>query len=142
MYPSVMKNARFPLGEPLVYGKEDLRRIGLPKLPWAGLKCGEKLEKRGFYMVRVLPPDRMPQLSQSGKELLPPFLPYRTKEGLLVFPLCAKCAEKQQRKRCTHTPMERSWVDAFLDEDIKLALKLGYKIIDFFEVNFRETLNF
>jgi len=134
MYPAVMKNDRYPIGVPQVYGKEDFARINLPKLPWKGGKCADKLDMKGFYLVRVLPPDQMPKISEESNELLPPFLPYRTKSGLLVFPLCAKCSELEQKKKCQHSAEERSWIDAFLDQDIELAMQLGYKIVDFYEV--------
>lgn len=135
MYPAVMKNNRYPLGMPLVFGRADLGRFGLPPPPWKGTDCGNGLlEIRGFFLVRILPPDRMPELSGNAQELLPPFLPYRTSAGLLVFPLCAKCSERQQRLKCKHTDKQRSWVDAIMDEDLALALQLNYTILDVFEV--------
>jgi hypothetical protein len=131
MYPSVMKNGRYPLGSPNVYGKEDLDRLELPSLPWSLAKFPKGLHIKGFYLVRILPPKRMPLLST--KEMLPPFLPYRTKEHLLVFPLCSKCADKQLKK-CRHSDEQRSWIDALVDEDIELGLELGYTFLDVYEV--------
>ena len=132
LYPSVMKNSRFPLGMPQIYGEEQIGRMGLPSLPWDSTTDfggdGKEFPLKGLHLVRILLPQRMPILSRNASSLLPPFLPFRTKEGLLVFTLCSTCAEKQQKK-CRHNIKQRSWVDGFCDEDLQLALTLGYKIM-------------
>jgi hypothetical protein len=130
-----MKNCRFPLGMPQIYGEEQIGRMGLPSLPWDSTTefGGHEFPLKGLNLVRILPPQRMPIPSANASSLLPPFLPYRTKEGLLVFTLCSTCAEKQQTKKCRHTIQQRSWVDGFCDEDLQMALSLGYKILNIHE---------
>jgi hypothetical protein len=110
-----MKAESYPLGAPLVLTKELIEKDHL-------------LDYKGLLFVRIEPPRRMPH------PRMPPFLPYRTVAGSLSFPLCAKCADKKCLKPCRHSSMQRSWVAAFVDDDIKLAIELGYKVIDIFEV--------
>jgi hypothetical protein len=106
-----MKTEKYPVGEPIVLTRENIHMEDL-------------LDYQGLLHVRVLAP----------RNLRLAFLPYRTKKGLLTFPLCAKCADQQQQQKCTHSHMERSWVAAFIDTDIKLALDLGYQVLEIFEV--------
>jgi hypothetical protein len=105
-----MKSEEYPCGEPIVLTRETIQMDQLS-------------EYKGLLLVRVLAP----------RNLRLAFLPYKTKKGLLTFPLCAMCAE-QQCQKCTHSQMERTWVAAFTHTDIKLAMDLGYQILEIFEV--------
>jgi hypothetical protein len=127
-----MKSSPYPLGTPMVYGEEDFRRLGLPKLPWhATFPKGME----GLMLVKVLPPPKMP-MPIGAQQPFPPFLPYKTREGLLVFPLCARCSDTQNQKRCSHSDEERAWIAAFPHQDLEMALELGYTILDLYEVSF------
>ena len=125
-----MKNCIFPMGEPTLFGAEHLSAF-LPRLhplPWTHPSMQPWL---GWLLVRILAPKKMPL---DGR--LPPFLQYRTTKGTLVFPLCSRCAELQSQKKCRHNEFQRSWIGAFSHLDLELALKLGYKILEIFEVIF------
>lgn len=134
LYPSVMKNESFPLGLPIVYGPMDMQRLNLPEFPWSGKEIARDLPLKGFLLARILPPKRMPVLSSEAVQILPPFLPYRTIDGRLVFPLCSKCAELKQTKKCKHNDYERSYWDGLMDADLRLALELNYQILEVHEV--------
>lgn len=100
----------------------------IPDLPWTQ-GVAENFPFMGLLFVRVEAPRKMPF---NGK--LPPFLPYRTKAGNLVFPLCAHCAEAKQQRKCMHSTEKRSWIAAFTHFDLIHALELGYKVHEIFEV--------
>jgi hypothetical protein len=128
----VQKEEQYPIGMPFLFGAEHLSKAfasgKLPSRPWTK-NVAEKFPFKGLLFVRVLAPKQMPF---NGR--LPPFLPYRTTAGNLVFPLCAECAEKKQQTACKHRWEKRSWTAAFTHFDVSLALNLGYKILDVFEV--------
>jgi hypothetical protein len=125
-----MKACSYPIGEPIVFGPENLASIEMPPLPWFGRNL--QIPFMGLLLLRILPPQKIP--SPSKQQPLPPFLPYRTMHGQLVFPLCAACADARNGRPCMHDEGKRSWVAAFPHEDIKLALELDYKILEIFEV--------
>lgn len=114
---------------PKVYAKEHLEAMKNenPPLPWT-FDVLEKLPFRGWIYARVEAPRKMPL---SG---LPPFLPYRTKCGNLVFPLCASCSEKRNQRRCKHNTNKRSWTGAFMHSDLEIALRFGYIVHEIYEV--------
>jgi len=80
----------------------------------------------GILLVRVLAPQTLRRA----------LLPYRTKDGRLTFPLCAKCAdEMRQLEPCPHQALlERSWVSGFTHIELNRALQLGYTVIEGYEV--------
>lgn len=133
-----MKNAPYPLGEPFVFGKEHMQRFGLPQCPWTGPKF--ELPIRGLILCRILPPKKM-RKPTNAQQPYPPFLGYRAANGNLVFPLCAKCSDIMNRKKCRHNDTKRSWIGAFNHSEIILALQLGYSVLDVFEVSFWEERN-
>ena len=56
-----------------------------------------------------------------------PMLPYRCRNKL-TFPLCRSCAESQAQELCTHAPEERHLRGTWVSEEVKLALRKGYRI--------------
>ena len=56
-----------------------------------------------------------------------PVLPYRCRNKL-TFPLCRSCAESQAQELCTHAPEERYLRGTWVSEEVKLALRKGYRI--------------
>lgn len=121
------------MGMPFVFAAEHLLAAfssgQIPPLPWTEI-VADNVPFLGLLYVRVEAPKRMPF---GGR--LPPFLPYRTKAGSLVFPICAQCAETKNQRTCNHGSGKRSWTGAFTHSDISLALKLGYRVLEIFEVN-------
>lgn len=120
LYPFVKKRRAFPIGDPRVLTTEE---VSTPR-PWT--HSGDN-PYRGLLLVQVLPP----------QHLLRPLLPYRTPAGRLVFPLCGACsrAGEQRRRRCRHEPYERAWVAGYTHFELNLALDLGYRVMEVYEVN-------
>ena len=54
-------------------------------------------------------------------------LPYRCRNKL-TFPLCRSCAESQAQELCTHALEERYLRGTWVSEEVKLALRKGYRI--------------
>nr|CAD2207486.1 unnamed protein product [Meloidogyne enterolobii] len=103
LYPYVMKARSFPIGHPNVLTRDTLLLPPNNPLPWTS---PEHNIYKGLLLVRVQPPNFM-----NGN--LPPVLPYRTHDGRLTFPLCAKCADNRQQRPCTHGERERSWLTGY-----------------------------
>jgi hypothetical protein len=61
-----------------------------------------------------------------------PVLPIRSKKRL-VFALCKKCAD-DRLYTCRHNNEERTFIGTLVTEEVKEALKQGYKIIKMYEV--------
>jgi len=86
----------------------------------------------GFMKCRILPPD----------QLYTPVLP--GKYGLdkkLLFTLCRMCAEERTPEcRCVHSIEERALTGTWFIEEIKLAIEMGYQLLEVFGVyHFAET---
>lgn len=114
-----MKTRPFPVGHPRVLTREQIE----PALPWTE---AQQNGYKGVLKVRVLPSSTHP--------LRIPLLPYRTLDGRLTFPLCAKCADKRQQRPCRHEERQRSWVAAYTHVELNRALQLGYRVLECFEV--------
>jgi len=53
----------------------------------------------------------------------------------LLFPLCRTCSkELNQTTDCTHNDEERAWIGTYVTEEVKVALEMGYKIVDVYEI--------
>ena len=68
------------------------------------------------------------------QNLFHPVFPSRMANGRLVFTLCSMCSLKRNLGQCNHTPIQRSIVGTWCSPEIKLALKMGYKILKVYEV--------
>jgi hypothetical protein len=118
-----MRSRSYPLGNPSVLTREQLRQPPQTPFPWTR---PEHNTIRGLLKVRVLPPQRL-QLA---------LLPYRTRDGRLTFPLCGACAEQVRvNEPCPHAGdwRRRSWIDAYTHAELNAGLALGYQVIDCFE---------
>ena len=92
------------------------------------------LEVFGIIKLKILPPTN----------LLHPVLPYRSngtgnstcsRAGKLLFPLCRTCGEEnQQTGLCQHSDEERAWVHTYCTPEVEVALDMGYKILEVFDV--------
>ena len=115
LYPGVNKTQYYPLNHPVIITeqfKELEHYFGL-------MKC-----------------DVVPPLG-----LFHPVLPYRS-NGKLVFSLCRTCVETMQQQRCEHSIEERKLRGAWVTEELKKAVELGYEIVKVHEVwHFPERSN-
>ena len=107
VYPCVMKICAFPIGFPTVITENFDANFS---------------NYFGLVYCRILPP----------KKLLFPVLPTRYDHKLL-FVLCNECAKIKQRN-CTHNEKERSIEGTWITEEVKHALKRGYKILKIFSI--------
>jgi len=86
----------------------------------------------GVVKAKVLPPT----------DLYLPVLPYRT-NSKLIFPLCKSCADLGLHKPCTCSDAQRALVGTWFSEELKMALKKGYKILKLYEVyHYPETTRY
>lgn len=81
----------------------------------------------GVALVQVSPPENM----------MYPFLLYRTKNNVVVSPLCRLCAELVRQTPCRHGPKNRSWVGTYTLSDLNYANMLGYRFIFYECYNYR-----
>ncbi|XP_054718605.1 uncharacterized protein LOC129233999 [Uloborus diversus] len=95
--------------------------IGHPDIITEGF--GDIEQYFGIVKCRVVAP----------RELYLPVLPFRT-QGKLMFPLCKTCAETLQQSPCTHTEDERALVGTWVTEEVKLAVRKGYRVTHIYEV--------
>ncbi|XP_042906126.2 uncharacterized protein [Parasteatoda tepidariorum] len=63
-----------------------------------------------------------------------PVLPYRSNEKLM-FPLCRTCADTLSQVACTHTEEEKAITGTWVTEEVKLAVKKGYRIVEMHKVH-------
>ena len=103
LYPSVNCNAEYPVGHPEI------------------ITCNFNLDISNYFgliQCQVLPPQNL----KNG--ILPEHV-----NGKLMFPLCRTCAKTQQVKECHHSKEDRSLFGVWVSEELKQAVKYGYKII-------------
>ena len=102
-YLQVNKYCRYPVGHPRIITSnfEDIEQY------FGVIKC------------EILPP----------RDLYFPVLPVRC-NGKLLFPLCITCAT-DKLKKCDHSEDQRVFVGTWVTEEVKLAVKQGYKIVSF-----------
>ena len=56
-----------------------------------------------------------------------PVLPFRS-NNKLMFPLCSSCALEKNNKSCNHASEKRDLFGCWVTEELKLAVRYGYKI--------------
>ena len=119
LYPYVMKYCEFPIGHAQVFARET----------FAGAAEWTRTEDnpyKGLIYCKVRAP----------LNLRRPLLPHRTPDGRLVFPLCRRCADERQQKRCVHDSDEdRCWIEGFTHAELNRALELGYTVPEIYEVH-------
>lgn len=148
LYPWALKYGKFPIAHPERYTLEQIQQrfpdgVSYRKECTLSMSNPKDLFERsvkhclpevdhshvmlhffGIAKVFVVPP----------KNLLHPVLPYRCKEGKLVFPLCAKCSEENNQASCHCPDTQRGWVGTFCSGEIEVALEMGYEITKYFEI--------
>ena len=85
----------------------------------------------GSILLTILPP----------KDLVYPFLLYRTTNGQTVNTLCRTCAENHLIK-CKHNETERAITSCYMLSEIEFALQLNYKIICIHECHVYQEADF
>jgi hypothetical protein len=106
LYPYVQSYRRYPIGHPEIILK-DFKDIN---------------EYFGFVKLKILPP----------QNLYIPVLPMKS-NGKLLFALCKTCADNKMGK-CTHNDDERAIEGTYCTEEVKEAVRQGYKIEKIYEV--------
>jgi hypothetical protein len=111
LYPSVNKQAEYPIGHPVVITMNDLPE-------------NARIEDYfGIAKVKVLPPSH----------LYFPVLPYRS-QGKLKFPLCRTCADNETQSLCTCTDEDRAWIGTWCIPELEKAIELGYEVQKIYEI--------
>lgn len=77
----------------------------------------------GLIKCKVLP----------NNTLYHPVLPYRLHKRLF-FPLCRTCAEELNQGDCNHSIDERSFIGTFVLDEVRLALEMGYRVLECYEI--------
>jgi hypothetical protein len=117
LYPYVCKYSKFVTGHPKIL----TTNISLDVSKYSGLiKC------------LILPP----------RGLFHPVLPFRCK-GKLLFPLCRKCCEKNQKSPCKHSDEERCLLGTWVVDEVSKACCKGYVVKKVYEVwHYENTLQY
>lgn len=115
-----MKNRPYPVGEPIVYGREHFE----------GVQWSHSTENpyRGYFKVRIAPPSNPPA-----------YLPLHRRArhtSALLFALCGACSDSETPPTtCPHsTPEERSWICGYTHVSLNRALDNGYRVLEIFEI--------
>lgn len=118
LYPYVLKYYSMPIGVPKVLIGEELN--------------GRTVENiDGIILCKVLPP----------KELYHPVLPIKMHNKLL-FILCYTCSLEKTQGKCTHSESERAFVGTYVADELRLAVRHGYKILTIFEAYEYQLIKF
>ena len=106
LYPYTQKYKDFPLEHPeiIISNFKDIS------------------EYFGLVKLKILAP----------RNMYIPILPTRV-DGKLLFALCSKCANNRIYN-CKHSNEERAFVGTWCTEEVKVAVKKGYRIIEMYEV--------
>ena len=111
LYPKIMYTSWLPKSHPvIIFGNQ--------------IKGNNIEEYFGLIKVKILPPN----------DLTIPVLGQHMSNKKFVFALCRTCAHMLQTHKCAHTPEERAFIGVWVSEEIKLALKYGYKILQIYEI--------
>ena len=113
LYPSINKYSEYPLFHPTVIT--------------SNFSSDPTSEYYGIIKCKIVPP----------RGLYHPVLPYRDKDGRLLFPLCRTCVEMKNEipKSCNHeSENERALEGTWCTPELKKAVELGYKISKIYEV--------
>ena len=106
LYPYIQKYGSFPIGHPVIV-TENFKTV---------------TSYFGLIYCRVLSP----------QHLYFPILP--TRDGKLIFALCATCAKLKQYEQCNHNEDERVIEGTWVSLELNKAIKEGYVVKQIFEV--------
>ncbi|MCI4389187.1 hypothetical protein PGIGA_G00095030, partial [Pangasianodon gigas] len=109
LYPYVNSACSYPLDHPTIIYKD----------------FGDPRNYFGLIRATVYPP----------LGLFFPVLPYKSKSGKLLFPLCRTCAEScMQRDPCSHDDDARALTGVWVTVEFNKALEMGYRVAKITEV--------
>jgi DNA polymerase type B, organellar and viral len=130
----IFKKADETVGEKLMYkditslypfvNREKAYTISHPKKVYHGPNIQDfDIEKMdGLVKLKILAPD----------DLYIPVLGQKMHDKLMFY-LCHLCALTKAQCLCEHSDLQRSFVGTFVIEEVRLALKKGYKILEIYE---------
>ena len=127
LYPAVMKYKRFPIGHPQrVINK--FKGITYEKCTGSCIysNCkGEHLKFPYFGIIKAkfIPPSKLYHL----------VLPVRI-NGKLMFPLCYRCAQKENQKECKCCISDRAFIGTYCTPEVEVAINMGYIIEEIHEI--------
>ena len=126
LYPDILKYQKFPVGHPEKILKDfsPVNYVVCDKTCSYSSCTGYHANFPYFGIVKAkfLPP----------KRLLHPVLPVKC-NNKLKFPLCYNCAVNDN-KECQCDDEKRSFVHIYCTSEVDVALNVGYKIVEIFEV--------
>ncbi|KAG8235683.1 hypothetical protein J437_LFUL014027 [Ladona fulva] len=68
-----------------------------------------------------------------------PILPFRA-NGKILFPMCKTCALEENQGDCNHGDTDRSITGTWVSDEVKVAVREGYKVMKIHEVwHYTET---
>ena len=109
VYPKILRDFKVPVGVPKLH-------LG-PEFP-------SLLETEGLVKCLILPP----------RKLFHPVLPIKM-HSKLMFVLCRKCAEQYIYENCPHNdPRDRSIRGTWVIDEVRLAIKHGYNVLEIYEI--------
>ncbi|KAG8235576.1 hypothetical protein J437_LFUL013126 [Ladona fulva] len=108
LYPYVNKYRKYPIGHPKIFIGED---------------CPVLEETEGLVKCTVLPPT----------DIYHPVLPVKI-NNKLMFPLCRTCASEENQGECRHTEGERAITGTWVSDEVKVAVREGYRVTRIHEV--------
>jgi len=118
LYSEVAVTNAFPIGKYEVLIGESLEKLVVIENKF----YYDSKRVSGAILLSILPP----------KNLIFPFLIYRTKSGQNCNTLCRLCCESKS-KNCQHPNSKRFIIGSYMLSEIEYALCLGYTIINIFE---------
>ena len=122
-----MKYKRFSIGHPeRIINK--FKRITLEKCTGTCTysRCKDehlKLPYFGIIKTKFIPPSK----------LYHPVLPIRI-NGKSMFPLCYKCAEKENQTECKCPKSDRLFTSTYCTQEVEVAINMGYITEEMYEV--------
>lgn len=110
LYPFVNKYREYPLGHPDILSSDEI-------------DINNIISYRGLLKCKILPP----------QTLWLPLLPIHCNKKMM-FPLCLKCCTNNDVTLCNHSIDERCLIGTWTMVEICEAIKLGYKIIEVYQL--------
>ena len=129
LYPDVLKYKKYPIGHPqkIIQGFKPIQYVHCDDPNNCEYSHCPGYHSQfpyfGIVKAKILPP----------QHILHPVLPVRC-NGKLKFPLCYKCAELNMSDVCECNDEERSFIQTYCSNEVEVALNMGYKIIEIYEV--------
>lgn len=118
LYPWVNKYGKFPIKHPEIIVGEECNKKDITKID-------------GFIKCKILPP----------QNLYHPVLPMK-QNNKLIFSLCRLCSEEMNQNDCLHNEEERALTGTWVIDEIILAIKKEYRIIQIYEIWHYQTVQY